>query len=223
MTKTRTIALRCWVCSERFLSEQAGSYALRGRDSDLCPRPLGTNPLPLLLHTCTSCGFTGDAQSFHPAEADEQVREWVMAGGLALAARALPETCSGRYELAALCQARRRRPSPLKLAELYLAGAWSARLEGAHERAAALQAEAAPRLEGALLADEVTKAERAIMTYLAGELRRRIGEFEAALQLFDQAAIEFAEHGGPRWLLRALGQQARMARRRCSDGAPLAR
>ena len=220
--KTREIRLRCWVCEEEYDSEQPQSYQLHGRGSDLCPRPAGPSPLPLLLHTCPRCGFIGDEAAFDPEQADEQVREWVLAGGLATSAREVPDSGHGQYVLAAMCHERRRRPSPFQLAELYLAASWSAQLEEAVEEVPRLQAEAARYLESALLLGEIAEEERAVMTYLAGELRRRLGEFDVALQLFDEAAITFTHHGGPRWLLRALGQQAGMAKNRSAEPAPLA-
>ncbi len=85
------------------------------------------------------------------------------------------------------------------------------------------QEKAAQYLEQALLVGELEEKEKAVMTYLVGELRRRLGEFEAALKLFDEAAIQYAEHGGPRWMVRALNQQTRMARERSTQGAPLAK
>ena len=219
---TREVDLECWVCGERFVGEEPRSYAVLGRGSDLCPKPFGQNPLPLMLHTCPTCGFTGDGRAFDPSQADEQVREWVLAGGLARVAEQVPGSGYARYELAALCHGRRREVSALQLAELYLAASWSAQLEGVEEVAPQYQAEAAKHLERALLVGEVVDEEQAVMTYLAGELRRRLGEFEAALQLFDEAAIHFTEHGGPKWLLRALGQQAGMAKERSTESASLA-
>ena len=220
--KTREIHLRCWVCEAEHDSEQPKSYLLQGRGSDLCPRPLGPSPLPLLLHTCPGCGFIGDEAAFDPEQTDDQVREWVLAGGLAASAGQTPDSAHEKYVLAAACHARRRRPSPFQLAELYLAASWSAQIEEAADEVPPLQAEAARHLESALLIDEIADEERAVMTYLAGELRRRLGEFDAALQLFDEAAISFTRYGGPRWLLRALGQQAGMAKSRSSEPAPLA-
>jgi hypothetical protein len=220
--RTREIDLECWVCGERFVGKEPRSYAVGGRGSDLCPKPLDQNPLPLMLHTCPGCGFTGDGRAFHASQADEQVREWVLARGLAEAARQVPDSGYARYELAALCHGRRRRVSALQLAEYYLAASWSAQLEQAEGVAPQYQAEAAKHLERALLVGEVADEERAVMTYLVGELRRRLGEFEAALQLFDEAAIQFTQHGGPTWLLRALGQQAGLAKEGSADPAPLA-
>jgi hypothetical protein len=196
MGATLTIRLHCWVCDQRFEAEQPRSYALSGRGSDLCPRPVGLNPLPLLVHICPNCGFTGDGRGFDPEQADDQVQEWVLAGGLTALDRD-SDRSDVKYERAALCHARRRRPSPLQVAEFYLAASWSAQLEEAPERAPSYQEEAA-------------------------ELRRRLGEFEAALQLFDEAAVEFTQHGGPRWLLQALGQQAGLAKQRSSAEAELA-
>ena len=220
--KTREIRLRCWVCGEEYDSEQPQSYVLQGRGSDLCPRPLGPSALPLLLHTCPECGFIGDEAAFDPEQADEQVREWVLAGGLAASARQTPDSGHGKYVLAAACHARRRRPSPLQLAELYLAASWSAQHEEVVDAVPLLQADAVRYLESALLVGQIADEERAVMTYLAGELRRQLSEFDAALQLFDEAAISFTHYGGPRWLLRALGQQAGMARNRSAEPAPLA-
>jgi hypothetical protein len=204
MSATREIELHCWVCGERFEREEPRAYAVTGRGSDLCPKPVGFNPLPMLLHTCPTCGFTADGRGFHPSQVDEQVRDWVLSGGLTRVSDEMPDTGYSRYEMAALCS-------------------WLAQLDEAPEVVPDYQQEAAQYLEQALLVGEVEDKERAVMTYLVGELRRRLGEFEAALKLFDEAAIEFAEHGGPKWMVRALNQQARMAKERSAEDAPLAR
>jgi hypothetical protein len=176
----------------------------------------------MLVHACPRCGFAGDARAFEAEQADEQVRAWVLGGNAAAEAVRDADSGYGRYQRAALCQARRKRASALQIGEFYLAASWSAQLEGAPEEAPPFQAEAARYLERALLTEEVGEGERAVMTYLVGELRRRLGEFEAALQLFDQAAVEFTRHDGPRWLLRALGQQAGLAKEKSAAGAALA-
>ncbi len=223
MSATRQVDLECWVCGERFEREEPRAYAVTGRGSDLCPKPVGFNPLPLLLHTCPTCGFTADGRGFDASQADEQVRQWVLAGGLTRVSDEMPDTGYSRYEMAALCHARRVAPSALQLAEYYLAASWLAQLEEARDVVADYQEKAAQHLEQALLAGQIEDEERAVMTYLVGELRRRVGEFEAALKLFDEAALEFAEHGGPRWMVRALNQQVRMAREKSAEDAPLAR
>ncbi len=223
MSATREIELDCWVCGERFSRQEPRAYAVTGRGSDLCPKPVGFNPLPMLLHTCPTCGFTADGRGFHPSQADEQVRNWVLAGGLTRVADEMPDAEYARYEMAALCHARRVQPSPLQLAEYYLAASWLAQLGDAPDVVGDYQQKAAQYLEQALLVGELEDKERAVMTYLVGELRRRLGEFEAALKLFDEAAVEFAHHGGPKWMVRALNQQARMARQKSAEDAPLAR
>jgi len=217
---TRNVSLVCWVCEESFQVEEPRGYAYLGRGSDLCPRPIGPDPLPQLVHTCPKCGFAGDGRAFEAAQADEQVRLWVLAGGLG-GVETDGAGCA-KYQRAAQCHANRRKPSPFQLSEYYLAASWSAQLEGAPEAAGALQEQAARYLEQALLEGEVADGERAIMTYLAGELHRRSGAFQVALQLFDEAAVEFTRHGGPKWLLCALGQQAGLAREGSAESAELA-
>lgn len=222
MAATREIELECWVCGEQFVREEPRAYAVTGRGSDLCPQPVGFNPLPLLLHTCPTCGFTADGRGFHRSQHDEEVRNWVLAGGLTRVADEMPDADCARYEMAALCEARRIQPSALQLAEYYLAASWLAQLDEALDVVDDYQEKAAQYLEQALLVGELEDKERAVMTYLVGELRRRLGEFEAALKLFDEAAVQYAEHGGPQWMVRALNQQARMARERSSEAASLA-
>jgi hypothetical protein len=218
---TRSVELLCWVCGESFQGEEPRSYTVSGRGSDLCPRPIGGNPLALLIHVCPTCGFAGDGRAFAPEEADEQIRQWVLGGGAA----AVPTDGGAahlRYERAALCHAHRQRPSPLQMFEYYVAASWSAQIEEVPEAARGAQVEAAHHLEQALLAGEVANEERAIMNYLAGELHRRTGDFKVALQLFDESAIEFTRHGGPKWLISALGQQAGLAKRESTESAELA-
>ncbi len=222
MAATREIELTCWVCNETFVREEPRSYAVMGRGSDLCPQPVGASPLPRLLHTCPSCGFTADGRGFQPSQTDDGVREWVLAGGISSVSAQLPDTDYARYEVAAVCHARRREPSSLQIAEYHLAASWLAQLDGALDVVPDYQAEAAQYLERALLLGEIEDKERAIMTYLVAELRRRLGEFDAALRLFDEAAIQYAEHGGPNWMIRALNQQVRMTREKSSEAASLA-
>ena len=223
MGATREIELDCWVCGERFMREEPRAYAMAGRGSDLCPQPVGFNPLPLLLHTCPTCGFTADGRGCQSSQDDEQVRDWVLAGGLTRVADEMPDTDYARYEMAALCEARRRQPSALQLAEYYLAASWQAQLDQALDVVGDYQEKAAQYLEQALLVGELEDTERGVMTYLVGELRRRLGEFEAALKLFDEAAVQYAEYGGPKWMVKALNQQARMAREGSTEAAPLAK
>jgi hypothetical protein len=223
MAATREIELACWVCGEVFVREEPRAYAVAGRGSDLCPQPVGFNPLPLLLHTCPTCGLTADGRGFDPSQTDEGVREWVLAGGLSRVASQLLDVDYARYEIAAICHGRRRQPSALQLAEYYLAASWLAQLDGAGDVVASYQTEAAQHLERALLLGELEEKERAVMTYLVAELRRRLGEFDVALRLFDEAAIQFAQHGGPKWMIRALNQQVRMTREKSTEAAPLAK
>ena len=112
MLLTRTVGLHCWVCGESFEVEEPRSYTVSGRGSDLCPRPVGFNPLPMLVHSCPNCGFSSDSRGFAAEQADEGVREWALAGGLK-GIGSDPKSAHGMYERAALCHARREQlPDP---------------------------------------------------------------------------------------------------------------
>ena len=101
---------------------------------------------------------------------------------------------SDRYLLAALCYAADPRANDLRIADLYLRTSWCARSENLPEREHEAQCESILLFEKALSAGEVAENQLRTILYLLGELYRRVGRYELAIALFDQA-LEAPEAG----------------------------
>ena len=97
---------------------------------------------------------------------------------------------------------------PRQVADLLLRAAWCCVDEGDVEAERYFRRKAAWAFEQALSAyDGVAREERAVLTYLVGELWRRAGDLKAARQWFEQVPHELTDAGSQQWVLDAARQQ----------------
>jgi len=97
---------------------------------------------------------------------------------------------------------------PRQVADLLLRAAWCCVDEGDVEAERYFRRKAAWAFEQALSAyDGVAREERAVLTYLVGELWRRAGDGKAARQWFEQVPHELTDAGSQQWVLDAARQQ----------------
>ena len=199
MTTLITIRLTCPVCGTTFSSQAIGSTNQVGQDTDFRPHTAGLDPLPHYVHVCPNCFFAAFQGDFEKVE--ERVRQFVLSGKLR------PEEIVGaepvgalkgstKYLLAARCYEHDSRATNLRLADLYLRASWCARQEGRKQRERECQTEAVLRFEKAVDEGEVAEDQLQVTLYLIGELYRRLGLFELAVQFFDEAlqAVTGAEN-----------------------------
>ncbi len=212
MTTLVTIRLTCPVCGTVFSSQAIASSSRSGQDSDFRPHSLGLDPLPHYVHVCPHCcfaAFQGDFEETQPS-----VRQAVLSGALR------PEEVIGseprgalkgstKYLLAARCYERDSRCSAVRQADLYLRASWCARQEGRREREREAQTEAVLRFEKALEEDEIEQNQLQVTLYLIGELYRRLGLFDLAIEHFGRSADVEGEAADPR--LEALIRRQREA------------
>jgi len=89
-----------------------------------------------------------------------------------------------------------------------LRAAWCCVDEGDTEAERYFRRQSAWMFERALEAyDGVERDERAVLTYLVGELWRRIGDTTVAAQWFDHVADEVLDTDSQQWLIAAANQQ----------------
>jgi uncharacterized protein (DUF2225 family) len=208
----RDTALQCPRCGTWFLTTVvAGPVRVSYTRTDFHQRVPGLEPIALLVHVCATCGFAGLDGEF----ASDPV---AAASMLALRARDAPtlavETTagSGRYEAAAAL-AERSGAGARPVGELYLAAAWCCVEERDAEAERFFRRKAARAFEAALSAfDAVREEDRAILTYVVGELWRRIGDRAAARTWLDRAVEEACARRARGWLP-ALAVQQRDAPR----------
>jgi len=97
---------------------------------------------------------------------------------------------------------------PRYLADLYLRAAWCCVDESDTEAERFFRRKAAWRFADALDAyDGVPVEERAVITYLIGELWRRVGDDAEAQRWFELVAAEVTEPMAQSWVLEAADQQ----------------
>lgn len=211
MTTLQQIELQCPVCETRFRSQAViSTNSFGGKRTDFHERAAGTQPLPYLVHMCDQCGYTGAERDFtDEADVTPVVREHVwteLAPALTLP-RPGAVLGSEKYEAAAKV-AEWQGLEPRHVADLLLRAAWCCVDEGDVEAERYFRRKAAWAFECSLDAyDGVAREERAVLTYLVGELWRRAGDVAAARAWFDRVPGEVLDAATQQWVLDASRQQ----------------
>lgn len=188
----------CGCCRYQFDDAVIGSCGYANKDSDFRPNYWGMNPLPYFIHSCPRCGYTAyDIGSIPPAA----LQVWLVKGGMQFVLTQLEESIrqaaqqygSGwqKYLRAVIC-AEQAGLDTLKIADLFLHMAWTARSEEAFSAERYAQRRALHYFRQAFEAELVPGAMQPEVLYLIGELYRRVGEFVPA-QARLEAAIAAAE------------------------------
>ena len=208
MTTLQQIELRCPICDTQFRSQAVVSTnSFGGKRTDFHERAAGTQPLPYLVHMCSRCGYSGAERDFaEEADVSPILREHVW-NELA------PTFCTGatsgseKYEAAAKV-AEWQSLEPRHVADLLLRAAWCCVDEGDVEAERFFRRRAASMFERALDSwDGVARDERAVLTYLVGELWRRVGDMGQATHWFDKVTEEVTDASNQQWVLDAARQQ----------------
>ena len=216
MTTLQRIELRCPVCDTEFESHTVvATNALGGKRTDFHERAAGMQPLPYLVHMCNRCGYTGAERDFaDEADPSPVVRDHVW-NELAPTLTGTPPhsfgsahvTGSAKYEAAAKV-AEWQSMEPRYVADFYLRAAWCCVDEGDVEAERFFRRRAAWMFERALGSyDGVAREERAVLTYLVGELWRRIGDVVGAARWFRRVADEVVDAAAQGWVLDVARQQ----------------
>jgi uncharacterized protein len=222
MTTLQRIELQCPVCDTRFVSQSVvATNAFGGKRTDFHERAAGTQPLPYLIHMCNRCGYSGSERDFsEEVEPSAVVKEHVWAelaptvacatvqsAGSSPSSEALHVTGSAKYEAAAKV-AEWQSMEPRYVADFYLRAAWCCVDEGDTEAERFFRRKAAWMFERALASfDGVSREERAVITYLIGELWRRIGDATLAARWFAGVPDEIVDERAQQWVIEAARQQ----------------
>ena len=207
MTTLREVRFRCPVCERNFTSREVVAInGFGGKRTDFHLRASGEQPTQFLVHACPNCGYAGRSELFAddvppPPEIVERV--WTELTphltGAALSG-------SEKFELAAKV-AIWTGTSACELGDLYLRASWCCVDEGDIEAERYFRRLAAWSFESALEGwDGVNSTDRAVLTYLVGELWRRIGDDGMAREWYDRVSSE-ARGADQQWLIRLAKQQ----------------
>jgi uncharacterized protein (DUF2225 family) len=193
MVTTQKITLRCPVCEKSFESDWITSENLvpQTRRTDFHPY-LADNKcgLPFQIHTCHGCGYTKSIEGFV-----EQPQEYANTGLITfLQYKVYPHlnwlgtgiTASAKYEASAKIL-QYEKAHHKAIASNFLMAAWCCVDEGDYEAERYFRRLAVEQYHDALASfDEVSSDELPVITYLVGELYRRIGNRNQALVWFNK-------------------------------------
>jgi uncharacterized protein len=207
MTTLRQIELSCPICQNSFQSQAVvTTNAFGGKRTDFHERAAGTQPLAYLIHMCSECGYSGGERDFaNECEISPLLKEHVL-NELAPCATQL-NTGSGKYEAAAKV-AEWQGLEERHIADLLLRAAWCCVDEGDIEAERYFRRHAAWMFERALAKyDGVPTEERAVLTYLVGELWRRIGDLRQSKSWLENVPDEVTDAASQHWVIAAAEQQ----------------
>jgi uncharacterized protein len=208
MTTLRQIELTCPICFNKFSSQAVlSTNSFGGKRTDFHERAVGAQPLPYFVHMCSRCGYTGSERDFgDEAEVGPSIKEHVW-DELAPKLPTGVVTGSDKYEFAAKV-AQWQGSEPRRIADLLLRAAWCCVDEGDIEAERYFRRHAAWMFEKALGSfDGVERDERAVLTYLVGELWRRVGDGGKSKEWFDRVPTEVTNGASQQWVLDAARQQ----------------
>jgi uncharacterized protein (DUF2225 family) len=208
MTKLQLIELCCPVCDNHFRSRAvAAADVPAGQRTDFHEESPGRAVLPYLVHMCDRCGFSGAERDFtDQTELSATVIEHVW-NELAPCVADNGGAASEKYEAAAKV-AEWSGADLRDAADLWLRAAWCCVDEGDVEAERFYRRIAARKFEAALTAfDDVPREDRAVLTYLTGELWRRIGDLGQARAWFDRVPCEVVDVKSQQWVIAAAWQQ----------------
>lgn len=207
MTTLRQIELRCPVCDHEFKSQSVVSTnAFGGKRTDFHERAAGTQPLAYLIHMCGECGYSGAEADFRgAADVSPDLKQHVFRELMPLHLTFIAG--SEKYDAAAKV-AQWQGMDTRHVADLLLRAAWCCVDEGDIEAERYFRRLACRAFEEALQTyDGVPREERAILTYLVGELWRRVGDVEASTRWFESVAAEITDPESQQWIIDAADQQ----------------
>jgi uncharacterized protein (DUF2225 family) len=202
------ISVVCPLCQEPFKSSVPVANADLGPlHTDFRREVIGFQPRCHLIHTCPFCGYTAMEADFEKKVDRPLARKMIHA--LRYLVRGDVPLSGERYEYAARC-AEMLGDSPLKIADLYLSAAWSAQEDGQTKEEADYRSKAIEFLERALKTQgAVPESDRATMTYLIGELYRRVGKGTEARRWLGLVNQEIVDRKGQAWILSLAEQQSK--------------
>ena len=210
MTTLCQIELHCPICENSFYSQaEVSTNAFGGKRTDFHERASGKQPLAYLVRMCGRCGYSGTERDFTDyVEVTAGLKQQVWKE-LAPIASLATMTGSEKYEAAAKV-AEWQGTDARYVADLLLRAAWCCVDDFDIEAERYYRRLAARNFEIALSAyDCVPLAERAVLTYLVGELWRRVGDSKVADAWFARVAEELVDVGSQQWIVEVADQQRR--------------
>lgn len=211
MTTTyKTEKYTCPCCGKDFECRTVTMITHEGQDSDFLPHFVGNNPLPFYLAKCSYCRFVAYPEDFSPERARDceilpnQVKKIL---SLPLAKK-IPVEAIDFFVAGKIYEELNR--NPYFTGNLYLRGAWCCRLIENRKAEIELQQLAIRFFKVAVEKSTISSPDTvSVVTYLIGELYRRLEDRKSAREWFEMA-VEGIIDPEQQWLLELTQKQAEL-------------
>lgn len=201
----------CPVCQAHFQGKIVDSVSHQGQDSDFFPHYVGENPLPFFLLQCPQCNYCAYPDDFSKesqakalkttSKAIREILDQPLIKKLPVDAR--------RYYLAGKLYEEQKR-NPYHIANLYLRGSWCCRKDGDRRAEIELQQLGVRFFRAAVEHSTLENPDNLpVVTYLIGELYRRLEDKSAAREWFGSVE-EVIFDGEQQWLMELTKKQAEL-------------
>ncbi len=190
MTTFMELEVECPCCGAKFDTHiLTSTNTFGGQTTDFHQRAVGFEPLAFMISTCPDCGYTTTGENQRKnAPVGAALRERVNAELKPLVQEGVPDTPK-QYEFAALI-AEWRGDNDERIGDLYLRAAWCAAEFGPRSAENRYRLAAIDRFERTLDFETLPDDRRLTLSYLIGELYRRIDDVDAAREWFDRVIAE---------------------------------
>jgi uncharacterized protein len=200
----------CPVCSAGFSARVVESVTHQGQDSDFYPHYLGDDPLPFFLVQCPECRFCAYPDDYDSkGENQGGIKQGKIRSILEQPlVKKLPDDARRFYLAAKIYEEFKR--NPYHIGSLYLRGSWVCRREENRRAEIELQQLAVKFLRASVERSTVANPDNLpVVTYLVGELYRRLEDRDAAREWFGsvEEALVDAEQ---QWILDMAKKQAEL-------------
>ena len=200
----------CPVCGFVFSSRIVESVSHRGQDSDFFPHYLGDDPMPYFLVQCGSCGFCAYPGDYNlEGEKSKLLKHSFIRAVLEqpLSRKLSPD--AQKFFLAGRIYERLEK-DPYHIGSLYLRGSWCCRREEDRRAEIELQQLAVKFLRSSVeRATGLNPDNVPVVTYLVGELYRRLEDRDEAREWF-VSVEETMLDPGHQWIVDLAKQQAEL-------------
>lgn len=203
-------AFDCPVCACHFVSQIVEAVTHQGQDSDFFPHYLGDNPLPFFLVQCPECNFCGYPDDFQGnVFPTPEFRNTLMSEILKQPlAQKLPQTARKFYLAGKIYEFLKK--NPYQIGSLYLRGSWCCRQTDNRRAEMEFQQLAVKFLRASVERSTLTNPDNVpVVTYLIGELYRRLEDREAAREWFGSVE-EALFDSEQQWILDLTKKQAEL-------------
>ena len=185
MTMTYKTEIQCPVCNTEFTGYKFASTSIFGRYTDFREMHSGYDPREEMIATCPTCGFTDYSSNYdkHPAVTDD-LREFIERELTPYVEERQPTSL--KFEFLALLDEFRGK-EVMVIADSYLRAAWAS---GNVDTETSYRRIAIRFFKHAIEEGNLPSEEALTITYLIGELYRRVGNQEFAITWFNRAIRE---------------------------------